>query len=617
MSGICAIIDFGGRTVDVADVDVMASAAPYRSRDARGTWTGAGAALTHLATVATPEAAREHQPIVDAATGSVLIADARIDNRAELVSALGITPRTAAPTDAELILAACATWGRRAAARLVGDFAFVLWDPRRRHLYAARDSMGMRPLFYRLHGRRLWIASEVAQILAAPGVTAALNEPFLMAHLLGAFDEPSWTAYEGISRLDAGCALEVDEASVGAGASPFRTWHVDPGRTVRYRDEREYAEGFREVFSEAVRCRLRSSGQVGLLLSGGLDSGAVASVAGQLLRDGHTDAARFGTYSWAFEDLVEVDERAVSDLIVAHYALASTSIEADALSPLCRYPGGGPTIDDPFAGPYEPLLAHAYARAAADGTRVMLAGNRGDLMVGEGIWDSFGLLLAGRSRDFVRDVRFERDRRGVSALAAARRLVLPPLRSEFGALRPFSALRAAHRRLRPARESPLPPWVRRDAVARAGLAEGRSNTERTPALRGAARRARYRAIFSGMQMAMLLSNERLAARAGFEFADPWSDRRVAEFVLSVPQWAVQRVGEPKRLAREAMRGVMPAEALRAAGKVSPEPLLRRAFTERGTHAVDDLLTGSIAAHMGLVDEGALRAHFTEIREGGP
>jgi len=131
------------------------------------------------------------------------------------------------------------------------------------------------------------------------------------------------------------------------------------------------------------------------------------------------------------------------------------------------------------------------------------------------------------------------------------------------------------------------------------------------------RRMRYGLLFTFMHMRGMVWSERTNSRFGQGFADPWSDRRLASFVLGVPQWVIQRSGENKRIARRAMRAVMPEQIRREAGKVAnPEPLYLQGIRERGRDAILNLVTGSRAAALGYIDEGALREHYRSIHDGG-
>jgi asparagine synthase (glutamine-hydrolysing) len=144
------MVNLDGAPVEPAALKKMARAAGHRGPDGIRYHTERAVGLAHLALNITPESAREHQPLVSERGDLVLVADVRIDNREELVRTLwggGYLPDEP-PTDAELILEAYRRWGEGCPAHLIGDFAFAIWDGRRGRLFAARDAMAMRALYY-------------------------------------------------------------------------------------------------------------------------------------------------------------------------------------------------------------------------------------------------------------------------------------------------------------------------------------------------------------------------------------------------------------------------------------------------------------------------------------
>lgn len=614
MSGLCGIVDFAGRPVGAEDLRAMTDAAAYRGLDGTATWLGTGAALAHQARHVTPESVDQVQPLVDPATGWVLVADARLDNRADLLAALKPAPGPDGVVgDAQLLLAAYRAWGAGGLGRVLGDFAFAVWDPDRRRLFAARDALGIRPFVYRCDGHRLWFGSEVQQVLAAPGVPARLFEPAIAAHLVGRFEDHDWTVYEGVLRLPPGHALHVEDGR----ARVARYWDVDPAARVRLRSEAEYAEAFRDLFEQAVAARLRSPHPVGVLLSGGLDSGGLASMAGRILHARGDNPSRFRTYSWAFDELTQADERSVSDGIVAEFGFTATDIEGDELWPMSGYPDVGATRNGPFTGVYQELIGRALGQARSDGVRTMLSGNRGDLLGSELVADLPGLAVAGRWRALSRDLNAYRAWKRVSLATAVDRLLLRPALADLAALPPLAPLRDAVRPRKAPRSVRAAAWVAPSLVAHAALAERPAHGfEAPPGLRGVARRHRYQVVFSGMQIATTEWIDAFYAAHGLAFADPWSDRRLVEFVVATPPWVVQRLVEPKRLARQALRGVMPEAVRRATRKVSPHPLFDRALRERAVAFLDDLLADPVMAALGYVDPVPLRAHLADVREGG-
>jgi asparagine synthase (glutamine-hydrolysing) len=614
MSGICGVINRDGAPVDPETLRRMAQAAAHRGPDGVRFHTDGAVGLVHLALNLTPESLNERQPLTSGGGDLVLTADARIDNREELIRALTAKGclKGDAPTDAELILAAYRYWGTGCPARLVGDFAFAIWDAKRGRLFAARDPMGMRAFYYRIEPRRALFGTEAKQILAAPGVPVRLFEPAIGAHLVADSGSLEWSFYEGVSQLAPAHALVVAKS----GHRAWRYWDIDPEYRIEYSTEEQYVEHFWEIFSEAVRCRLRSARPVGIFLSGGVDSGSAASTAGWLLRRGERGlATSFHTYTFAFEELPQCDERHISDRVVRRYGFPHHYTLAETAYPLSDYPARGPDKDEPFIGVYQATYEQALAAAKSEGIGLMLSCDCGDAMVGGRFYDYLGLLTAGRWRSLWNELQAYSRSAGIPLQAVVRSylLTLPSLWPDKRAEALLMRLRRALGR--PPVRQPYPSWVRPEFAELVGLTKIAEHSEPRTNIKDSARRQRYYAAFWPMDLRSTVWIERSRARFGLGFADPWSDRRLAEFVLATPQWVLNLPSETKRIARRAMRGVMPEKARREAGKVFFGPLHERAIKEYAKDTVLDLITNSQAAARGYVDEDVLHDQYGAVRRG--
>ena len=196
-----------------------------------------------------------HAPGGQSASGAggalELVADARLDNRADILAALGLAgPEGALLTDAALILAAYERWGENCPAHLLGDFAFALWDARRHRIFCARDHAGIRQLSYYSDARLFACASAPWQLLDVPGVPAEPDQLTLARWLLDRFPDPDVTLYRGIRRLPAAHVLIASDSGVelrrywdAADAAPVSRridvgpgsgrWSVFPDRSAR------------------------------------------------------------------------------------------------------------------------------------------------------------------------------------------------------------------------------------------------------------------------------------------------------------------------------------------------------------------------------------------------
>ena len=148
MSGICGQFNLDDAPVAATDLRAMTAMLEKRGPERTDRWHDGPTGLGHTLLATTPELVFERQPFKHAETGCVIQADVRLDNRDDLLVALGLSDRSETIGDAELILLAYLAWSEQCLDRLLGDFAFALWDPRHQKLFCARDHFGMRPFYY-------------------------------------------------------------------------------------------------------------------------------------------------------------------------------------------------------------------------------------------------------------------------------------------------------------------------------------------------------------------------------------------------------------------------------------------------------------------------------------
>ena len=207
----------------------------------------------------------------------MLVMDGRVDNLEDLrreLHARGAVLRDA--SDAELVLRAYEAWGEECPRHIIGEFVFFVWDARERRLFAARDAAGTRHFYYHAANGWFGFASEIAGLLAPGRIEPRLNESRLLDYLVEEFDRDDevGTFYQDIRRMPAGHAMRVTER----GAQTWRYW--DPGNlsALHFSSLDECAEAFLDQLRVAVKCRLRSNGPVGAMLSGGLDSSSIVGL---------------------------------------------------------------------------------------------------------------------------------------------------------------------------------------------------------------------------------------------------------------------------------------------------------------------------------------------------
>ncbi|MBF6568636.1 MAG: asparagine synthetase B, partial [Candidatus Binataceae bacterium] len=202
MSGIAAIFDRDFAPIDRAEIDRMLAAIAHRGPDGSNSWARGPVALGHAAFRTTPESLHEVQPLFDEPSGICLTLDGRIDNRDELGDALRANgARLTADSDAEMVLRAYQLWGEDCAIRLIGDFALVIWDERNRIIFAARDAIGVRPLYYHCDSRRFVAGSEPREIVEGARLAREPNEGWIAEYLNGGLITRDETPLRGVMAL--------------------------------------------------------------------------------------------------------------------------------------------------------------------------------------------------------------------------------------------------------------------------------------------------------------------------------------------------------------------------------------------------------------------------------
>lgn len=262
--------------------------------------------------------ARAAQPMASPDERYWLVFNGEIYNYRELraeLAARGVAFRT--ESDSEVLLAAYIAWGEAALGRLMGMYAFIVWDAKEQVLFAARDRFGIKPLFWHASPKGIAFGSEIKQLIGLPGHTARMNLArtwdFLSA---GYTDHTDETMFAGINQLRGGQCVRLDLAKWTPGdALPIRQYYDIPRSRGPELTEKAAAEQFREIFIDAVKMHLRSDVRVGSCLSGGLDSSSIVCAMDRLLKE-EVGAGPIHTVSACFPNK-EVDEKPFMDMVIA------------------------------------------------------------------------------------------------------------------------------------------------------------------------------------------------------------------------------------------------------------------------------------------------------------
>lgn len=547
MSAIAGIYYLDRQLVERTTLGRMVDILAHRGSDAVGIWSEEFIGLGHRMLWTTPESLHEQLPLVTQNKNLVITADARIDNREELIAALNFSNRLSEKiADSQLILGAYQKWGDRCPEKLLGDFAFAIWDSYRQKLFCARDPMGVKPFYYYRSNRIFAFASEIKALLCLPEVPRELNELRVAYHLALLFEDQTITFYQDILRLPSAHSITVgsDKTQIQ------RYWSLDPTREIRLRSNQEYTEAFREIFTQAVQCRLRSAFPVGSTLSGGLDSSSITCTARNLLGSKthlHTFSAIFP--SLPKEDLRWIDERRYINAVKALEGFKSHDIHADCLNPLAEI-----LWQDDEAIPAPNLYIHQalYHTAHQQGVRVFLDGLDGDSTISHGWGYLKELTFTGKWRTLLREYKQISRRYKLPRKQLLWKYSLKPLLIE-----PAVQLWRGLSRTQPTQINSL---INSSFAQRIGLIEhtqallkNRSHTTRT------ARQEHWLNLTSGLHSYGLELADKGAAGFSLEARYPFYDRRLIEFCLALPPEQKLNQGWTRIILRRAMTDILPPE----------------------------------------------------------
>lgn len=528
MSIVFGVFAADGEPIRTEDVAAMA-AVSYPGHEPAATWQDGNVALgvMHLGT--TPESCAETLPLRHEATGVVLTAHVRLDNRPELVETLALEETA---TDPELLLGAYLRWGERFAEHLLGDFAIGIWDPRERKLVVVRDHHGTSPMFYHDSGSWLVFASSTNVLLAHPRVPRSPNLSQIARMLASCGSDGAGTAYADVSRLPAGHILTKTATETRVECY----WELNPDRELKFGSNEECVEAFLEVYAQAVTCRLRTGRPVGISLSAGLDSGSVCALAAGDLAKRNLPLFAFTSQPIRPAELFGPNRFGDESALVEAYReiypnVQLTFCKAEDVSPLAGIDRVLAAVNEPVHGASNLFWMVSMSNAVqARHIGVLLSGQMGNGTVSLRVPNRMSPQRRARELLVASWARPLRD--------AARRLVAggepwltaSPLNREFAQRRRLGAVRS----------------------------EAGSRPPRDP--------ERYRLELMRQSLRTTgASWHELGAAYGIEVLDPTADKRVIEFCLGAPIEQFRAEGMDRALLRRAMKGLMP-DPIRLSGR---------------------------------------------------
>lgn len=611
MSGISGIFRRDELSLEPAELQFTVERMAHRGPDGIHTWINGPIGLGHCMLWTTPESLLEKLPAHNARGGLVITADARIDNRDELIELLGWQGRSKEKiTDSELILGAYETWREDCITRLIGDFAFAIWDQTQQTLFCARDHMGVKPFYYSQSPTRFAFASEIKGLLDLPGVTRKIDPLRMGDFLLLEMQDKVSTTYKDVVRLPPAHTLKVTAKTLEIN----QYWKLDPTYELQLDSDEAYAQEFRRIFTEAVRCRLRSAFPIGSHLSGGMDSSSVTCVARDLLKQSQQPPLH--TLSNIFDEVTECDERPYINTVLEQGHIIPHFIHADQFGPLTDLEEVRKYEDEALLGPSHHYPWRLSKKAQEIGLRVVLDGLDGDNVVCHGILRLRELAQNGDWQLFTEEVQAVAKSYQHSNRSLFKRYGLSSFQAKFSFQKADNVLRTAkvlHQALDFSYKELLWHWGLKHFLekiikkTKTNISKKSTNTDKKhadqltilnpifleneglrsrlhrkdkdPFSAATVREFHHHSLVQGIIPYILEQFDRTAATAQIEERHPFMDKRLIEFCLALPSDQKLRSGWGRYVLRKSLNKILPEEVCWRGNKTSMAPNFYHGLTK--------------------------------------
>jgi asparagine synthase (glutamine-hydrolysing) len=591
MCGIAGIYSPGAQG-DLEVVKAMASRMVHRGPDGEGFYSGDEIALgVRRLAIIDPE--HGHQPLYNEIGSIVAVFNGELYNHVEIRRELQRRGhRLASGSDGEILPHLYEELGEALVDRLNGIFAFAVWDSKRRRLLLARDRFGVKPLYFCAQRRRFTFASELKALLTDGHVPVCIDPAAVDLFLTFRFTPSPRTLLSDIEKLEPGTLLTVSSD----GVSRSRYWHSNA--TFARNDRRRLVEEYQGAVERAVVRQTMSDRPIGVMLSGGVDSGAITAIVAH-----HLPLVR--TFTIGFADGGDANETVLAEQTARMFGTDHHSLIVSANEYRADLPASLTMVEEPV-GSSSALAVNYVSRLMASKVPVALSGQGADEPLG-GYQRHLGIKLANKLKRIERPLRLL-DRAGLLPRHVRVRRGLTTLRQ----VEPLEKLMAAYVVLDNDQKLALYASPLRDAAT---LSHASSYVERF--------RSQVADLDELAQMLyvdtrlwlpdeLLLIADKMSMAASVELRVPFLDNEVIELVEQIHSSQKVRGFSRKSIHKRAMLKWLPPRIVyrRERGWVTPigtwlrgelRPLLEETLLGRGSLA-GDLFRGSEVRR--LIDQHA-------------
>lgn len=554
MSGIYGVVRFDGKPIN-QDLAAMQAAMAHWGMDGHRHWLDDSVAFGQALLKTTPEASFEQLPRLVCGGTAVLTAAARLDNRAELAKELGLDlSQQVITADGTLVALAFEKWGQDCVHRLLGDWAFAVWNKNQHSLFLARDHFGNTGLHFCLWQDGFAFSSGIEGILALEDVKPKINQPRIVELLTLAVEDGSSTYYENIFRLETAHSLTLQNQKLYF----ERYWKLEETPQLKLGSDAEYVEAFVSIYKTAVHDRMRSSRPIASTLSAGLDSGAVTAFAAEVLRGRGQELTAFTSVPmYPTFDLVQ--RGIANEWDLAHQSaqwignVKHMALPADNWTPLAGIRQATKILQEPeFATGNSYWIQALLSELRQQGFGVLLTGQCGNLAASweGGMYRTWSALHQGQL-----GLAFGQLRSGAIQRHSWIRAVLGEIAKPA-----FLSLQAHWLQLTRAPQKPY--WTKHSVISPILVhqlrllepSQYKFSISEQPFLYSV--KQQLRQVVS-IPTRLGATWHTMGAGYGLEVRDPTMDKRLLEFCFSIPLGQFSGAGHDRWLMRRAVQGVLP------------------------------------------------------------
>jgi asparagine synthase (glutamine-hydrolysing) len=372
MCGIAGIINFDDRAASREVVAGMARAIAHRGPDGQGAFVDGPIALGHcrLAILDLTEAGAQPMSTDD---GRLTITyNGEVYNFRELrgeLEALGWKFRSR--SDTEVVLKAYAQWGVDCLEKFNGMFALAIWDKSKREMFLARDRYGIKPLYYCQQGKRFLFASEQKALLADPDMRREIDLEALVEYFTFQNYFTDRTLLKGVRLFPPGCWAKLTPAS-GSELKPVSYWDYHFCEPDKPLARQEYIEEADRLFRQAVKRQLVSDVDVGVYLSGGMDSGSITAIAADELPYIRSFTCGFDLSSASGLEMAYDERRSAEHMSylfkTEHYEMVLKAGDMERVLPKLAWHLEEPRVGQSYPNYYVAQLASKFVKVVLGGT---------------------------------------------------------------------------------------------------------------------------------------------------------------------------------------------------------------------------------------------------------